>query len=100
MKTLLFIATASSLLAQSDPRVQRLVDQWMSRRGGFTATPQKTPTVKTLAGVVPQEPPNPCSVPLIEMKIPSDVQFTMQHITPPSVPIDNIQTNVPAPSCR
>ena len=99
MKILIFIATASSLLAQSDPRVQRLLDQWMSQRRSLAAPAPKNPAVKTVAGVLPQKPPKPCSVPLIEMQIPKDVEFTMPRMTPPKETIDNMQANVPAPSC-
>jgi hypothetical protein len=97
VKILLLVAAAPLLQAQSDPRVQRLVDRWMSQRPAIGAEREAPRPVKTLSGVLP--PVKPCSVPLIEMQIPSDIDFTMQRLVPLKNSIDNMQGNVPAPSC-
>ncbi|MBZ5602841.1 MAG: hypothetical protein LAO79_11095 [Acidobacteriia bacterium] len=99
MRICLAICLTVPIYAQSpgDSRVQRVVDQWMKQHPAFSAQPQP---VKTLAGVLPQGPAKPCSVPLLEMQAPKDVQFTMQQAAPLKDPADRMAANVPAPSCE
>jgi hypothetical protein len=44
-------------------------------------------------------PASPCSVPLLRAQIPTDVNFTMQTIEPPTNKVDHMQVAVPAPAC-
>jgi hypothetical protein len=44
-------------------------------------------------------PASPCSVPLLKAQIPTDVNFTMQVIEPPTTKVDHMQVVVPAPAC-
>lgn len=97
MRVLLLAATAGPLLAQSADRgVQYMTDQLMSHRPPLAA-PQAPNPVKAPAAV--PSPGKPCSVPLVEMQIPSGVEFTMRQLVPPKETDDQILGKVPAPAC-
>lgn len=101
---LAFLAIAGALFAQSpfplspSPNVaangwKRVVDAMVARNAfqpatGVTVFPAPAPATGT-----------PCSVPLLEMHIPSSVHFTMQMIAPPTKSVDHMETIVPAPAC-
>jgi hypothetical protein len=101
---LLLLVAAGSIFPQSpapkvDPRVQRLVDDWVKQHPAFGRNPEP---VKTLSGVlpaIPAAPISPCSVPLIEMQIPKNVEFSIRRAAPPKNFSDNMQVSVPAPAC-
>ena len=44
-------------------------------------------------------PASPCSVPLLHAQIPSDVNFTMRMVEPPTNKVDRMEVAVPAPAC-
>jgi len=75
-----------------------MVDDWVKQHPVFGATPEPQP-VKTLSGVLPQAPAKPCSVPLIEMQLPKNVEFTMQQVPALKETGDHMQASVPAPPC-
>jgi hypothetical protein len=96
MRSILFALGTCALAQSSDPRVNRMVDDYLKQHR-FSAAPK--PATTTLSGVLPLVPQKPCSVPLIEMQIPKDVNFTMRQMDPPTAVDKMPQVIVPAPAC-
>jgi hypothetical protein len=123
---LLLPAIAATLCAQSPasnasvPGWQSIVNSMLSQKSG-TLPSGVVPTTGNLAAIKPSpgfvaglyaqtaesrsgaqagaSPASPCSVPLLRAQIPTDVNFTMQVIEPPSNRVDRMQVAVPAPAC-
>lgn len=123
---LLLLAIAATLCAQSPasngsvPGWQSIVNSMLSQNSGAApgvvtmatgnlAAIRPTPVLAgSLRTVAPESnsdaragasPASPCSVPLLKAQIPSDVNFTMRMIEPPTNKVDRIQVIVPAPAC-
>jgi hypothetical protein len=59
--------------------------------------PQTTET--NLVAGAGASPASPCSVPLLNAHIPTDVNFTLRMVEPPANNVDRMQVAVPAPAC-
>lgn len=122
---LLLLAIAATLCAQSPasggsvPGWQSIVNSMLSQNGaapgavtmatGNLAAIRPMPGFAgSLRGIAPERnsdaragasPASPCSVPLLKAQIPSDVNFTMRMIQPPTNKVDRMEVAVPAPAC-
>jgi hypothetical protein len=118
---LLLLAIAGTLCAQSPasngsvPGWQSIVNSMLSQNSGAAPTGGTPAAIKppralaaqmraiapgsTLSAQAGANAVTPCSVPLLNAQIPTDVNFTMRTIEPPTDKVDRMQVVVPAPAC-
>ena len=112
---LLLLAIAAALSAQSPasngsvPGWQSIVNSMLSQNSGTPAEIKPLPALaaqmraiapgSTLSVQAGANTTTPCSVPLLNAQIPTDVNFTMQKVEPPTNKVDRMQVIVPAPAC-
>ena len=111
---LLLLAIAGTLCAQSPasngsvPGWQSIVNSMLSQNSGTPVAIKPLPALAAQMRAIAQgstlsvqaaNTTTPCSVPLLNAQIPTDVNFTMQKVEPPTNKVDRMQVIVPAPAC-